>query len=313
MKVAVLGSGGVGGFLGGALAKAGNDVWFIARGDHLRAMREKGLTIQSAALGNFHLKVKATDDPSEIERVDLVLFCVKSYDTEEALKSINPLIGESTVVLSLQNGVDNEDKIANAIGVQHVLAGVLGVESYISEPGIVRQTVGPWNVTVGELSGEVTSRVEDIRAAFMKAGLKCGVSNRIRDDLWNKFVYICGTAGVCCVARASIREVADFEPTRNLYLAVMQEVEAIAKRQGINVTVDIREKVSWGQKVDKAVKPSMLRDLERGKRLEVDAFSGTVAKLGRQLAIPTPANDFIYACLKIHDNKATANQRPNAI
>lgn len=161
MNVTVLGSGGIGGFLGGALAKAGNGVWFIARGNHLQAMQNQGLSVDSLALGKFHVKVKATDKPSDVGNVDLVLFSVKAYDTETALQQLRPLIGKDTMVLSFQNGVDNEDKIAGLIGKDHVLGGMIAVESYISEPGKIAQTWGPVRIAFGEMTGEITSRTED--------------------------------------------------------------------------------------------------------------------------------------------------------
>lgn len=149
MKTAVLGSGGIGGFLGGALAKSGEAISFIARGRHLDALRSQGLSVDSVFLGKFQLKVKATDKPSEIGAVDLVLFCVKSYDTETALQQIAPLITKDTAVLSFQNGVDNEDKIAQAVGQEHVLGGAISVESYIAEPGKIVQAAGPWSIAMG--------------------------------------------------------------------------------------------------------------------------------------------------------------------
>lgn len=157
LKVAVMGAGGLGSFLGGALAKSGEDVFLITRGEHLNAIRNRGLNVESLALGKFHAKVKATDKPAEIGSVDLVLFCVKSYDTEKALQTIGPLIGNETLVLSFQNGVDNEDKIADAIGDRHVLAGAISIESFVAEPGLIKQTMGPVSMAMGEMGGEITA------------------------------------------------------------------------------------------------------------------------------------------------------------
>jgi 2-dehydropantoate 2-reductase len=154
----VLGAGGIGGFIGRAVAKSGHDVSVIARGKHLEAIRDRGLTIESVLLGKFQSKVKATDRPSDIGPVDLVLFCVKSYDTEMALQNISSLIGKDTAVLSFQNGVDNEDKIARVVGKARVLAGAISVESFIAEPGVIKQTWGPVTMTMGELDGDVLSR-----------------------------------------------------------------------------------------------------------------------------------------------------------
>ncbi len=305
MKIVVFGAGGIGGFLAGALAKSGEDVTVIARGNHLQAIRERGLSVESVALGNFRARVKATENPSEVGPSDLVLFCVKSYDTENALRSIILLTGEDTAVLSFQNGIDNEDKIAQQVGQSHVLAGAISIESFIDEPGVIKQTWGPALMAMGELDGTVTERAKRIHAAMINSGLKCDLSDRILEILWKKFLFICPTAGICSVARASIGEMMELEETRRLYLAAMTEVEAVASASGISLPSDIVQRTfEQAGRVDESTKPSMLRDLERGKRLEIDALSGSVCKLGRKFSVPTPVNGFIYASLKLQDMKA---------
>jgi 2-dehydropantoate 2-reductase len=309
LKVAVIGAGGIGGFMGGALAKSGQDVSVIGRGKHLEAIRDRGLIVDSISLGKFQTKVKATDQPSDVGVVDFVLFCVKSYDTETALRSIGPLIGDDTTVLSFQNGVDNEDKIADAIGRTHVLAGAISVESFIAEPGLIKQTSGPMRFVMGEMTGEITDRAKKINTAFTDAGLKCELSNRIQEILWEKFLFICAAGGVCSVTRSTIGDVIDYEQTRELYGSVMKEVEAVARAKGIKLASDIVPR-TLALTVSKSMKPSMLRDLELGKRLEIDALNGSVSKFGRQVSVPTPVNDFIYATLKIHDLKAKGSSTP---
>ena len=305
MKVAVMGAGGLGSFLGGALAKSGEDVFLITRGEHLNAIRNRGLNVESLALGKFHAKVKATDKPAEIGSVDLVLFCVKSYDTEKALQTIGPLIGNETLVLSFQNGVDNEDKIADAIGDRHVLAGAISIESFVAEPGLIKQTMGPVSMAMGEMGGEITASANKIHAALVKAGLKCELSTRITEFLWNKFLFICATGGVCSVTRASLGEVLGLAATRDLYVRVMKEVEAVARAKEINLGADlVTRTLALADNMNKATKPSMLRNLERGKRLEIDALNGAVSRFGHQLSLPTPVNDFISACLKLQDLRA---------
>ena len=304
MKIVVVGAGGVGGFLGGALAKSGEDVTVIARGSHLQTIREKGLTVESVSLGNFTCSVKATENPSDAGAADLLLFCVKSYDTEKALQNIAPLIGEDTMVVSFQNGVGKEDKIAQKVGRAHVLAGAIFIESFIAQPGVIKQTWGP-SIAIGELDGTITSRAKKIHTALISAGLKCDLSNRVLDVLWEKFLFICPTAGICSVARATIGEIIEFEETRALYLAAMEEVERVARATGINLASDIVQRTfAQAGRADKSMKPSMLRDLERGKRLEIDALSGSVSRYGHQLSVPTPVNNFIYASLKVQDMKA---------
>jgi 2-dehydropantoate 2-reductase len=302
MRVAVVGSGGIGAFLGGGLARSGQDVSFLARGKHLEAIRSQGLIVESVSLGNFQLKVKATDKPTDIGTVDLVLFCVKSYDTETALQQIGPLIGKSTTVLCFQNGVDNEDEIASAVGKEHVLAGAIFVESYISKPGKIVQSSGPWRIVIGEMDGTITRRAKLIHEALEKAGLKCELSNRIQEILWEKFLFICATGGICSISRASLGQVLEFQSTRELYVSSLREIAAVAKAKGIKLADDIVARtLTRADTVNKATKPSMLRDLEHGKRLEVDALNGTVSRFGRELSVPTPVNDFIYATLKLQD------------
>ena len=297
-----MGAGGVGGFIGGALAKSGQDVLVIVRGKHLEAIRERGLTVESVVLGKFQSKVEATDQPSDVGLVDLVLFCVKSYDTEMALQNISSLIGKDTSVLSFQNGVDNEEKIGRVVGKDRVLAGAISVESFIAEPGVIRQTWGPVMMAVGELSGEISTRIKDIHGALVKAGLKCELSNRIQEILWEKFLFISPVGGICSVARASIGGVLDSKEVREFYVAALKETEAVARAVGINLADDIVARtLAQAGRANKSTKPSMLRDLEHGKRLEIDALNGTVSRLGRQFSVPTPVNDFIYAALKIHD------------
>ncbi len=295
--------------MGGALAKSGQDVSVIGRGKHLEAIRDRGLIVDSTLLGKFQTKVKATDQPSDVGVVDLVLFCVKSYDTETALRSIGPLIGDDTTVLSFQNGVDNEDKIADAIGSTHVLAGAIAVESFIAEPGLIKQTSGPMRFVMGEMTGEITDRAKKINTAFTDAGLKCELSNRIQEILWEKFLFICAAGGVCSVTRSTIGDVIDYEQTRELYGSVMKEVEAVARAKGIKLASDIVPR-TLALTVSKSMKPSMLRDLELGKRLEIDAQNGSVTKFGRQVSVPTPVDDIIYAALKIHDLKAKGSSTP---
>lgn len=307
MKIVVLGSGGIGGFLGGGLARSGEDVTFMARGKHLEAMQTDGLKVKSVALGEFQLRVKATDKPSNIGNVDLVLFCVKSYDTAAALEQVNPLIGKDTAVLSFQNGVGNEDVIAERVGREHVLAGVISVESYISEPGKISQTMGPMRMAIGEMTGGVTPRARSIQDAFVRAGLKCDLSSKILDVLWEKFLFICATGGVCSIARASIGEVLGFQPMRAVYVAAMKEVERVARAKGVNLNAEIVSRtLAQSDGMNKSTKPSMLRDLERGNRLEVDSLNGAVSRFGRQLSVPTPVNELIYACLKLQDLRVSS-------
>jgi len=302
LRLGILGSGGVGGYFGALLAKSGEDVSFIARGDHLRAMKEKGLTIRSVH-GDFDLRVKATSDPREVGPVDLVLFCVKTYDNDAALSLLPDLVGEESAVLSLQNGVDNHERIASVVGPRRVIGGLAHVESFVESPGVIRQVSKVRRITLGELDGSISDRVRRIEAIFKGAGLDCIISTEIISEIWQKFMFICAMGGVCSVTRSTIGEVLAYHDTRELYLSVLRETRDVALARGISLPPDSVERTlafTEGN-IHKDMKPSMLHDLERGKRIEVEALNGTVVRLGSELGVPTPVNKFIYSCLKLQD------------
>ena len=276
---------------------------FLARGKHLEALKRDGLKVESVTLGKFNLKIKATDKPTEIGVVDLALFCVKCYDTETVLQQVSPMIDQDTTVLTFQNGVDNEELIGKILGPNRVMLGTISVESYIAEPGKIVQAAGPWKIAVGEPDGSITPRGTAIRESLLTAGLSCELSERIRELVWEKFLFICATAGICSVSRSSTGEVLGFQATRDLYLATLKEIEGIARAKGFKFADGLAAKRTLAQAdaVNKSTKPSMLRDLEKGKRIEVDALNGAVSRFGRELSIPTPVNDFIYGTLKVQD------------
>lgn len=303
MRIAVVGPGGVGGYYGALLAKSGEDVWFIGRGDHLRAIREKGLRVKSTT-GEFTLRVKATDTPSDVGPVDLVLLCVKTYDTENALKKVRPLIGDRTVILSLQNGVDNAERIGAAVGMKRILGGLTHIESEVSEPGVIHQRSVVRRVTVGELDGARTERAERIVEAFERTGVDCFLSSNIKKSLWEKFLFICAVGGVTSVTRSTIGEVLDFPNTRQMLVAAMREVEAVARAASVPLDADAVDKaVALASSFPRTTRSSMQKDVERGKPLEVDTLNGTVVALGRKLGVSTPVNGFIHACLKVQDER----------
>lgn len=306
MKIAVVGAGAVGGYFGGLLARAGSEVTFLARGEHLRALRRNGLAVQSVH-GDFHLPVQATDAPQDVGVVDLVLFTVKSYDTESAAEAIRPLIGPRTSVLSLQNGVDNEEKIDRLLGPGRALGGVTLIESTISAPGCILQTSPMHRITFGELAGGTSHRCQAIQRTFLEAGLDSHVVDDIRLPLWNKFLFICAMAGLTTVTRSPIGPIVACQETRALLAQVMREVEAVGRAQGVALASDVVERnLGFADGLLPGMKSSMQRDLERGNRLEAEALNGAVVRLGRAAGIPTPANEAIYACLKLWMAFATA-------
>src|SRR3712207_4108042 len=186
MRIAVMGAGGTGGYFGGLLARAGQDVTFVARGANLEALRVRGLAVESRLAGTFTLPVKATDNPSELDPVDLILFCVKTYDTDAAAESIRRLIHPETMILSLQNGIDNEERIAKATGYTSAIGAVAYIVSTIRTPGVVAQSAGPGKIMLGELGGKTSQRTERLREVLQGAGIATEVHPNFRVAIWQK-------------------------------------------------------------------------------------------------------------------------------
>ncbi len=306
MKIAVMGSGGIGGYFGGLLARAGEDVTFIARGAHLEAIRRHGLRVNSVA-GDFHVQARATDDPRSVGRADLVLFCVKGYDTEAAGVQIRPLVGHASVVLCLLNGVDNVQKLAAILGEGPVMAGVVHILSTISAPGVISQTGGPRSLRFGELDGRVTARAERILAVLKGAGINAEVSSQIQVDLWEKFLFICAQGGVTALTGLGIGEILACPETAALYRGVMEEVAAVARARGVPLPADAVDRaIAFARGLQPGMRSSLAHDLRQGNRLELETLSGCVVRYGRGAGVPTPLNFAIYASLKPHHDKALA-------
>jgi 2-dehydropantoate 2-reductase len=306
MRVAVMGSGGIGGYYGGKLAAGGEDVTFIARGAHLEAIQHGGLQVKSVG-GDFHIRPKATDDPAVIGRVELVLFCVKGYDTEAAAERIRPLVGPETTVLCLQNGVDNEEKLARILGKGPVLGGVVHILSTISAPGVINQTAGPRTLKCGEMDGRVSPRVREIVDAFTRAGVGAEVSPHILVDLWEKYLFICAQGGVTALGRLGIGEILACPETAQFYRAVMEEIAAVGRAKGVALPMDAVERaIAFARKLQPEMRSSLAYDLERGNRLEVDTLMGAVVRYGAEVSVSTPLNAAIYACLLPHHRRALA-------
>jgi len=304
MKIAIMGSGGVGGYFGALLHRAGHQVWFIARGEHLRAMQAGGLRVTSV-LGDFTIRVNATDNPDEAGAADLVVFGVKSYDTEAAATLMRPMVGPTTAILCVQNGVDNEEKLAAIYGERAVLPGVVHIFSVVSAPGAVAQTGGPRKITFGEPDGSITPRVERIFEVFRKAEINCRISTRILADLWEKFLLICALGGMTALTRAPIGEIRSCPESWAMLQAVMEEVAAVARAKGIALPADaVEQAMRFTADMPPGGRASLYHDLAAGKRLELDALSGAVVRFGEAMGVATPMNRAIYAALKPHDLKA---------
>lgn len=304
MRIAVMGSGGVGGYFGGLLARAKEDVTFIARGAHLEAIKKIGLQVKSV-VGDFHVHPKATHDPADVGPVDLILFCVKAYDTEAAGAQIRPMVGPRTTVLCLLNGVDNEEKLEAILGGEHVLAGVVRILSTISAPGVISQTAGPRTIKHGEKDGRITPRAERILGVLKGAGIQTDISTQIQVDLWEKFLLICAQGGVTALAGLSIGEILACPETAAFYRGVMEEVATVGRAKGVPLSADVVDRAqAFARGLEPHMRSSLAHDLSQGNRLEVETLAGSVVRYGREVGVPTPCNFAIYACLKPHHDKA---------
>jgi len=299
MRIAVVGAGGTGGYFGGLLARAGQDVTFIARGAQLDALRTKGLQVKSRQFGTFAVPVKATDNVDEIGPVDLILFCVKAYDTVEAAEAMRPLLGASTMVLSVQNGIDNESRIAAITGKHAVLGAAATVSAQIESPGVIAVTQEPAWIRFGELDGGVSRRTDHLAEIFQAAGFNSDVFPDIRIQMWEKFVFICALSGVTTMMRLPIGPILAHEESRMLFRAVMEEVTAVAHVHGIPLPEDVVDRwFTLSERLNGGVYGSMHTDLVEGRRLELESLNGMVTRLGFAAHVPTPMNFAIYAALK---------------
>lgn len=301
IKIAVMGAGGVGGYFGGRLARAGTEVAFIARGAHLQAMRERGLKVR-AHDGDFEVEpARACERPSEVGPVDLVLFCVKMWDVERAAAAVRPLVGEGTGVITLQNGVEAVDLVARSVGREHVLGGAAYVSAAMAEPGVIVQSGSIARIVFGELDGSPTPRARDFVEAGRAAGFDVELSDDVERDQWTKFVFICALSGVSTLTRHHLDRILHDPETRELFVACLRETAAVGRARGVRLPAEVVERaLAYSAAVASQVRSSMLHDLEHRNRLELEWLNGAVARLGAEAGVPTPVSQFIYAALKLH-------------
>jgi 2-dehydropantoate 2-reductase len=298
MKILVMGTGGVGGYYGGLLAEKGHEVTFVARGAHLEAIRRDGLKIKSVH-GDFTVfPANAAQDPAETGTTELVLFCVKTYNTDEAAQAIRPVIGPDTMVMSLQNGIDAAERIGNVIGMQHVVGGVTWLSSALEAPGVIRQVSQFRRILFGEMSGGLSKRIEILLEAFKDTGITVEASEDIRKVLWTKLVFITAVSSLGSLTRLPMGDYRSIPETRNLLSNLMQEVKAVATAHNVQLEADVVEQ--WMEFIDHSaphIKPSMQLDIEAGHRTELESMIGVVSRKGRELDVSTPAINFVYASL----------------
>lgn len=301
MRIAVMGTGGLGGYFGARLVQGGHDVSFVARGRHLEALRQQGLRVESS-LGDIHLpRIDVTDDPAELTPADLVLLAVKLWDTEASAELIKPLLTKRTGVVSFQNGVVKDDILRRILGDEHVIGGVGYVAATIAEPGVIRHSGSLQKLVFGEYDGTVSPRVREFRDACADSGIDVELSDWIERTIWEKFVFLVGLSGTTSTSRTPIGPIRSHPRARAFLRDVMDEVVQVARAQGVPLPADYADdRLAFIDQVSPAMTSSMHHDLEGGNRLEVDWLSGDVADRGLALGIPTPANRAITDILSVH-------------
>jgi 2-dehydropantoate 2-reductase len=301
MRITVMGTGGVGGYFGARLAHAGHDVTFVARGQQLAALRERGLRVESPR-GDLHLpNVQATDTPAGIDGADIVLFGVKLWDTVSAAEAIKPLIGAETAVVSFQNSVVKDDILRQVLGAEHVIGGVCYIAATIAEPGLIRHTGALQKLVFGEYDGTVSPRVGRFRDACVEAGIDVELSERIQQSIWEKFVFLVGLSGTTSLARVPIGAIRGNARSRAFLHDVIDEVVQVARAEGVPIAADYaKDRMAFADQLPATMTSSMHNDLERGNRLEVAWLSGDVVARGARLGIATPCNRAIFDILSVH-------------
>ncbi len=305
MRIGVFGAGGVGGYFGGKLAHSGEEVAFIARGEHLIKLQTEGLRVDSIA-GDFHLKkVEATDDPQALGQVDVILVGVKAWQVPEAARAMRPMVGPNTLVVPLQNGVEAPAELAEVLGEEHVAGGLCRISSMITAPGHISHVgVDPY-VAFGELNNQPSERCTRLLESFRKANVEAEIPADIHAAMWEKFIFITAVSGVGGVARAPIGVIRSIPETRKLLILVMEEITAVAKAHNIVLAPDLVSKtMKFIDKLPEGAQASMQRDIIAGHPSELGWQNGAVVRLGNKFGVPTPINDFIYSSLLPQELKA---------
>jgi 2-dehydropantoate 2-reductase len=301
MRIAFMGSGGLGGYFGARLCAGDWEVNFIARGRHLQAMRDEGLRIEGP--NAMHIaRVNATDDPREVGVVDFVMLCVKLWDTEQALRQIRPMVGPATTIISFQNGVLKDQDLRAAFDESQIMGGVAYVATTVDRPGVVRQTGPMQRLIFGEFDSSRSARGETLLAACTAVGIDAELSLSILREIWQKYVFLVGLSGTTTTIRKPIGPIREHPQTRAFLLDVMREVVAVGRAHGADLAEDYaRVRLELADGVAYDMTSSMHHDLERGNALEVRWLAGGVVELGRRAGVPTPLNRAIADILALHE------------
>ena len=302
MRIAAMAAGAVGAYFGARLQAARHDVFYIARGAHREAIEKNGLAIESIH-GDLHLpRVNVTDDPAKVGPVDIVLFAVKLWDTEKAAEQAKPLLGPNTRVITLQNGVDSYERIAPIVGPERAIPGVTYVVTVIERPGVIKQTSQIQRIVCGPYDGRHDAHLQAFADAAKAAKIDIAVSDNIARERWQKFILLSATSGATAVTRSMMGPILADPDTRALFRNLLAEAFAVGRAKGVALEGGLVDNILAlaDHNFPPDMKASMANDLDRGNRLELDWLAGEVCRLGRELKVPVPVNETIYAALKLH-------------
>lgn len=298
MRIAIFGTGGVGGCFGAQLASAGEDVVFLARGEHLRAIQTKGLRLKTSEDEIVINPAKAYDNPSQVGEVDLIILGVKSWQVNDAAEAMKPMIKAGTIVLPLQNGVDAAIQLSEVLGAEHVIGGLCGTLSWVESPGCIR-SIGKANfIRFSELDNRRTARTQALLKVFRQAGISSEIPSDIYAALWSKFLFVASFGGVGAITRSPIGIIRDIPETRRMLERCMQEIYAVARANDISLNDDIVERtMSATDRLPANATASLQRDITSNRPSELEAWSGAVVRIGKKVGIATPTHEFVYHSL----------------
>ena len=300
LKVGVIGTGAVGGYFGGKLAKAGFDVTFIARGVILEALKTKGLTIKSF-MGDFTIKKpKVTSSFKDLMNMDIVLLCVKSYSTREIAKALKPILKKDTIVISMQNGIENEEILSETLGTERIMGSVVFITSSVQEPGLIKHT-SYGKIILGELNGQITERLKMIEKMFFESGVPTSTTSSIKTELWKKLMLNIPYNGFTALTRSPLENYFEVTEAQECFMRALKEVQLVAKKEGYNITDEDVENALKFTKTEgfTTFKSSTLLDIEAGKPVEIDALQGAVIQAANRHKIDIPINKLLYSLLKM--------------
>ena len=298
MRIAIMGAGGVGGCLGGLLAKAGNDVSLICRGEHLAAIKANGLKLIRPDT-EFVVEVDATDDPADVGPVDLVLFTVKTYQNRHVITALKPLMGPDTSVISLQNGVESHEQLGAVLGPSHILPGTYWASSHVISPGVIAEDVMA-QISFGEIEDTESLRALEIRKVFREAGIETEISSDPLQVIWQKFIVLSALAGITSASLTRPKELLQYQDARKMFCDAMAEALAVGLAKGIDLSENlVQESLAYVDGLPD-FQNAMQGDYENGRATELDALSGAVISLGKQIGVATPVHSLLYSVLLPH-------------